>query len=145
MLCAPPPGVFNFDISFLFLVKLFIIVSLIFEQDRTALLFLLFPAILLVLRSWIWKGCMPAFPVQLYQVHAHRPSCCQIMSQIIYHPCFALSGVAFVPLHWFSFARKHLESKWERYSFMVMTLAPSIPCSFVVYSSFSVFLVSLTD
>ncbi|PKI69491.1 hypothetical protein CRG98_010124 [Punica granatum] len=36
-------------------------------RDRTALLFLLFPAVLLVLRSWIWKGCMPAFPVQLYQ------------------------------------------------------------------------------
>ncbi|KAK4794021.1 hypothetical protein SAY86_012015 [Trapa natans] len=36
-------------------------------RDRTALLFLLFPAILLILRSWIWRGCMPAFPVQLYQ------------------------------------------------------------------------------
>uniref|UniRef100_A0A7C9DSX8 Transmembrane protein 120 homolog n=1 Tax=Opuntia streptacantha TaxID=393608 RepID=A0A7C9DSX8_OPUST len=36
-------------------------------KDRTALLFLLFPAVLLVLRSWVWKGCMPAFPVQLYQ------------------------------------------------------------------------------
>ncbi|XP_010053994.1 transmembrane protein 120 homolog [Eucalyptus grandis] len=36
-------------------------------RDRTALLFLLFPAILLVLRSRIWDGCLPAFPVQLYQ------------------------------------------------------------------------------
>lgn len=36
-------------------------------KDRTALLFLLFPAVLLVLRSWLWNGCMPAFPVQLYQ------------------------------------------------------------------------------
>ncbi|CAM8884581.1 unnamed protein product [Rhodiola kirilowii] len=36
-------------------------------KDRTALLFLLFPATLLVLRSWLWNGCMPAFPVQLYQ------------------------------------------------------------------------------
>jgi hypothetical protein len=36
-------------------------------RDRTALLFLLFPSALLVLRSWVWDGCMPAFPVQLYQ------------------------------------------------------------------------------
>ncbi|KAK9274484.1 hypothetical protein L1049_021732 [Liquidambar formosana] len=36
-------------------------------RDRTALLFLLFPSILLILRSWIWDGCLPAFPVQLYQ------------------------------------------------------------------------------
>ncbi|GMY30702.1 transmembrane protein 120 homolog isoform X1 [Fagus crenata] len=36
-------------------------------RDRTALLFLLFPSMLLILRSWIWDGCLPAFPVQLYQ------------------------------------------------------------------------------
>uniref|UniRef100_A0A7N0UIL8 TMPIT-like protein n=1 Tax=Kalanchoe fedtschenkoi TaxID=63787 RepID=A0A7N0UIL8_KALFE len=36
-------------------------------KDRIALLFLLFPATLLVLRYWLWNGCMPAFPVQLYQ------------------------------------------------------------------------------
>ncbi|XP_023898837.1 uncharacterized protein LOC112010716 [Quercus suber] len=36
-------------------------------RDRTALLFLLFPSVLLILRSWIWDGCLPAFPVQLYQ------------------------------------------------------------------------------
>ncbi|GAB4857930.1 hypothetical protein Ancab_015835 [Ancistrocladus abbreviatus] len=36
-------------------------------KDRIALLFLFFPSALLVLRSWIWNGCMPAFPVQLYQ------------------------------------------------------------------------------
>ncbi|GAB2296386.1 hypothetical protein Dimus_030507 [Dionaea muscipula] len=36
-------------------------------RDRTAFLFLLFPSTLLVLRSWFWNGCMPAFPVQLYQ------------------------------------------------------------------------------
>ncbi|GAY57193.1 hypothetical protein CUMW_177530 [Citrus unshiu] len=36
-------------------------------RDRTALLFLLFPSTLLILRSWIWDGCLPAFPVQLYQ------------------------------------------------------------------------------
>ncbi|KAI9174045.1 hypothetical protein LWI28_010930 [Acer negundo] len=36
-------------------------------RDRTALLFLLFPSTLLILRSWIWDECLPAFPVQLYQ------------------------------------------------------------------------------
>ncbi|KAJ0968844.1 hypothetical protein J5N97_021721 [Dioscorea zingiberensis] len=36
-------------------------------RDRTAFLFLLFPSILLLLRSWIWDGCFPALPVQLYQ------------------------------------------------------------------------------
>ncbi|KAF7833855.1 transmembrane protein 120-like protein isoform X1 [Senna tora] len=36
-------------------------------RDRTALLFLLFPSMLLILRSWVWAGCLPAFPVQLYQ------------------------------------------------------------------------------
>lgn len=36
-------------------------------RDRTALLFLLFPLTLHILRSWIWDGCLPAFPVQLYQ------------------------------------------------------------------------------
>ncbi|CAA3001491.1 transmembrane 120 homolog [Olea europaea subsp. europaea] len=37
-------------------------------RDRTAYLFLFFPSLLLVLRSWIWDGCLPALPVQLYQV-----------------------------------------------------------------------------
>ncbi|XP_057507443.1 uncharacterized protein LOC130790498 [Actinidia eriantha] len=36
-------------------------------RDRTAFLFLFFPSLLLVLRSWIWGGCLPALPVQLYQ------------------------------------------------------------------------------
>nr|KYP75402.1 Transmembrane protein [Cajanus cajan] len=36
-------------------------------RDRTAQLFLLFPALLLILRSWLWAGCLPAFPVQVYQ------------------------------------------------------------------------------
>lgn len=44
-----------------------------FVQDRTALLFLLFPSMLLILRSWIWAGCLPAFPVQMYQVCSFRP------------------------------------------------------------------------
>ncbi|OVA09401.1 TMPIT-like [Macleaya cordata] len=36
-------------------------------RDRTAFLFLLFPSALLLLRSWIWNGCLPTLPVQLYQ------------------------------------------------------------------------------
>lgn len=36
-------------------------------KDITAKLFLLFPTLLLILRHWMWDGCMPAFPVQLYQ------------------------------------------------------------------------------
>uniref|UniRef100_A0A5B7AYX6 Transmembrane protein 120 n=1 Tax=Davidia involucrata TaxID=16924 RepID=A0A5B7AYX6_DAVIN len=36
-------------------------------RDRTAFLFLFFPSLLLVLRSWMWDGCLPALPVQLYQ------------------------------------------------------------------------------
>ncbi|KAG4118454.1 hypothetical protein ERO13_D11G017100v2 [Gossypium hirsutum] len=36
-------------------------------RDRTAFLFLLFPLTLLILKSWIWEGCLPAFPVQLYE------------------------------------------------------------------------------
>uniref|UniRef100_A0A2P2JMK7 Transmembrane protein 120 homolog n=1 Tax=Rhizophora mucronata TaxID=61149 RepID=A0A2P2JMK7_RHIMU len=40
-------------------------------RDRTALLFLLFPSFLLILRSSVWNGCLPAFPVQLYQVTSY--------------------------------------------------------------------------
>ncbi|GJR59109.1 transmembrane protein 120 [Tanacetum coccineum] len=36
-------------------------------HDRTAYLFLIFPSLLLGLRSWLWDGCFPALPVQLYQ------------------------------------------------------------------------------
>ncbi|XP_058105182.1 uncharacterized protein LOC131248753 isoform X1 [Magnolia sinica] len=36
-------------------------------KDRTAFLFLLLPSTLLLLRSWIWNGCFPVLPVQLYQ------------------------------------------------------------------------------
>ncbi|XP_042066025.1 transmembrane protein 120 homolog [Salvia splendens] len=36
-------------------------------RDRTSYLFLFFPSLLLVLRSWMWEGCLPALPVQLYQ------------------------------------------------------------------------------
>ncbi|KAL6629694.1 hypothetical protein ACP70R_029459 [Stipagrostis hirtigluma subsp. patula] len=36
-------------------------------RDRTAYLFLLFPSILLLLRWWMWDGCLPALAVQLYQ------------------------------------------------------------------------------
>ncbi|RCV04485.1 hypothetical protein SETIT_1G005300v2 [Setaria italica] len=36
-------------------------------RDRTAYKFLLFPSILLLLRWWIWDGCLPAWAVQVYQ------------------------------------------------------------------------------
>lgn len=36
-------------------------------KDRTALLFLLFPLILLLLKKWFWQGCFPPLPVQAYQ------------------------------------------------------------------------------
>ncbi|KAG8076461.1 hypothetical protein GUJ93_ZPchr0006g41422 [Zizania palustris] len=36
-------------------------------RDRTAYMFLLFPSILLMLRWWIWDGCLPALAVQMYQ------------------------------------------------------------------------------
>ncbi|KAK6118493.1 hypothetical protein DH2020_047760 [Rehmannia glutinosa] len=36
-------------------------------RDRTAYLFLCLPSLLLMLRSRIWDGCLPALPVQLYQ------------------------------------------------------------------------------
>ncbi|KAL2652095.1 hypothetical protein R1flu_020223 [Riccia fluitans] len=36
-------------------------------RDRTALLFLAFPCVLLLLKNWCWNGCFPALPVQLYQ------------------------------------------------------------------------------
>ncbi|KAK3042793.1 hypothetical protein RJ639_001066, partial [Escallonia herrerae] len=36
-------------------------------RDRTAFLFLFFPSLLLLLRSRLWDGCLPALPVQLYQ------------------------------------------------------------------------------
>ncbi|RWR80885.1 transmembrane protein 120 [Cinnamomum micranthum f. kanehirae] len=36
-------------------------------KDRTAFLFLLFPSTLLLLRAWLWNGCFPVLPVQLYQ------------------------------------------------------------------------------
>ncbi|CAA0817124.1 TMPIT-like protein [Striga hermonthica] len=36
-------------------------------RDRTSYLFLFLPSLLLMLRSTIWDGCLPALPVQLYQ------------------------------------------------------------------------------
>ncbi|XP_058086413.1 uncharacterized protein LOC131233643 isoform X2 [Magnolia sinica] len=36
-------------------------------RDRTAILFLVFPSALLLLRYWTWNGCFPVLPVQLYQ------------------------------------------------------------------------------
>ncbi|XP_051121288.1 uncharacterized protein LOC127244819 [Andrographis paniculata] len=36
-------------------------------RDGTAYLFLCLPSLLLMLKSWIWEGCLPALPVQFYQ------------------------------------------------------------------------------
>nr|XP_024385292.1 transmembrane protein 120 homolog isoform X2 [Physcomitrium patens] len=36
-------------------------------RDRTAVMFLAFPVILLILKNRIWNGCFPALPVQVYQ------------------------------------------------------------------------------
>jgi hypothetical protein len=37
-------------------------------RDRTAVMFLAFPVILLILKNQVWNGCFPALPVQIYQV-----------------------------------------------------------------------------
>jgi len=50
-----------------------------FVQDRTALLFLLFPSTLLILRSWVWAGCLPTFPVQMYQVFSLKSRLFDVM------------------------------------------------------------------
>ncbi|KAH9560190.1 hypothetical protein CY35_06G093900 [Sphagnum magellanicum] len=36
-------------------------------RDRTAVMFLAFPVILLILKNQVWNGCFPALPVQVYQ------------------------------------------------------------------------------
>uniref|UniRef100_A0A8R7V1V6 Uncharacterized protein n=1 Tax=Triticum urartu TaxID=4572 RepID=A0A8R7V1V6_TRIUA len=36
-------------------------------RDRSAYMFLLFPSTLLLLRWWVWDGCLPALTVQVYQ------------------------------------------------------------------------------
>ncbi|CAK9876332.1 unnamed protein product [Sphagnum jensenii] len=36
-------------------------------RDRTAVMFLAFPLILLILQNRVWNGCFPALPVQVYQ------------------------------------------------------------------------------
>ncbi|KAM3686617.1 hypothetical protein ACJW31_10G015000 [Castanea mollissima] len=81
-------------------------------RDRTALLFLFFPAALLILRSWIWDGCLPAFPVQLYQAwllflytglalreNILRVNGSDIRPWWIYHHYCAM-GMALVSLTW---------------------------------------------
>jgi len=82
------------------------------DQDRTALLFLFFPSMLLILRSWIWDGCLPAFPVQLYQVSPYlKFSTSDLKIHLQFNMDLTLSGLAFVPLHWFGIARKHFEGE----------------------------------
>ncbi|XP_058182509.1 uncharacterized protein LOC131300602 [Rhododendron vialii] len=81
-------------------------------RDRTAFLFLFFPSLLLVLRSWIWSGCLPALPVQLYQAwllflytglalreNILRVNGSDIRPWWIYHHYFAMA-MALISLTW---------------------------------------------
>ncbi|KAI5657452.1 hypothetical protein M9H77_26245 [Catharanthus roseus] len=81
-------------------------------RDRTAYLFLLFPSLLLILRSWIWDGCLPALPVQLYQAwllylytglalreNILRVNGSDIRPWWIYHHYFAMA-MALISLTW---------------------------------------------
>ncbi|KAF7133268.1 hypothetical protein RHSIM_Rhsim09G0211400 [Rhododendron simsii] len=82
------------------------------NRDRTAFLFLFFPSLLLVLRSWIWSGCLPALPVQLYQAwllflytglalreNILRVNGSDIRPWWIYHHYFAMA-MALISLTW---------------------------------------------
>ncbi|KAH7841723.1 hypothetical protein Vadar_033441 [Vaccinium darrowii] len=81
-------------------------------RDRTAFLFLFFPSLLLVLRSWMWNGCLPALPVQLYQAwllflytglalreNILRVNGSDIRPWWIYHHYFAMA-MALISLTW---------------------------------------------
>ncbi|XP_047338196.1 transmembrane protein 120 homolog isoform X2 [Impatiens glandulifera] len=81
-------------------------------RDRTAILFLFFPSLLLVLRSYIWSGCLPALPVQLYQAwllflytglalreNILRVNGSDIRPWWIYHHYFAMA-MALISLTW---------------------------------------------
>ncbi|KAI8565191.1 hypothetical protein RHMOL_Rhmol03G0241300 [Rhododendron molle] len=80
--------------------------------DRTAFLFLVFPSLLLGLRSWLWGGCFPALPVQLYQAwllflytglalreNILRVNGSDIRPWWIYHHYFAMA-MALISLTW---------------------------------------------
>ncbi|KAE9451814.1 hypothetical protein C3L33_16305, partial [Rhododendron williamsianum] len=82
------------------------------DRDRTAFLFLFFPSLILVLRSWIWSGCLPALPVQLYQAwllflytglalreNILRVNGSDIRPWWIYHHYFAMA-MALISLTW---------------------------------------------
>ncbi|XP_057800670.1 uncharacterized protein LOC131016102 [Salvia miltiorrhiza] len=81
-------------------------------RDRTAFLFLCLPSLLLILRSWIWGGCLPALPVQLYQAwllylytglalreNILRVNGSDIRPWWIYHHYFAMA-MALISLTW---------------------------------------------
>ncbi|KAL7183419.1 hypothetical protein ACSBR2_025760 [Camellia fascicularis] len=81
-------------------------------RDRTAFLFLFFPSLLLWLRTWIWGGCLPALPVQLYQAwllylytglalreNILRVNGSDIRPWWIYHHYFAMA-MALISLTW---------------------------------------------
>ncbi|KAL0684383.1 hypothetical protein Bca4012_051231 [Brassica carinata] len=81
-------------------------------RDKTALLFLFFPAALMILRSYYWDGCLPAFPVQLYEAwllflyaglamreNVLRANGSDIRPWWLYHHYCAM-GMALVSLTW---------------------------------------------
>lgn len=124
-------------------------------QDRTAYLFLLFPSLLLVLRSYIWDGCLPALPVQLYQVirlkrglsHSTWYSwwfCFPIYLVLLWWKIYiwqtstlsssTSSGVVALPLHRFGSAREHFESEWKWYSSMVIEQHSLLPYVNLTYA-----------
>ncbi|KAK6926131.1 Ion channel TACAN/TMEM120B [Dillenia turbinata] len=92
-------------------------------KDRTAFLFLLFPSILLILRSKLWDGCLPALPVQLYQAwllylytglalreNILKVNGSDIRPWWIYHHYFAMT-MALVSLTWDIKGQPHCAQK----------------------------------
>ncbi|RAL51516.1 hypothetical protein DM860_011018 [Cuscuta australis] len=81
-------------------------------RDRTAFLFLVFPLLLLGLGFWVWNGCLPALPVQLYQAwllflytclalreNILRVNGSDIRPWWVYHHYFAMA-MALISLTW---------------------------------------------
>ena len=86
---------------------------------------------MLLLRSWIWDGCFPALPVQLYQVlsssllHIAATSFpLEFVVQDIISSTFVVffPGLVTISLYKFSFAREHTESKWKWHSSLVRNI-----------------------
>ncbi|GMP41230.1 hypothetical protein CsSME_00011397 [Camellia sinensis var. sinensis] len=72
--------------------------SIYSQCDRTAFLFLFFPSLLFVLRSWLWGGCLSALSVQLYQ-NILRVNGSDIRPWWIKHHYFTMA-MALISLTW---------------------------------------------